>query len=129
MLGCIFFSLLTVSTNAAEAPAVQPRWTNTNSMGFAISFNGNMGYLNTSITGLPGTTNNTADVKLYYKDANGNWVDTNLSWHYDEDMMLLRKNETFTGVVGREYKAELTATVLKDGYREPLSKTATDICD
>ncbi len=121
--------MLTVSANAADVPTIQPRWTNTISLGFSLIFNGTTGNITTSITGQPGTTNITAEIKLYYKDANGNWIDTNLSWEHDVDQMYIRQTDSFTGVVGREYKAELTATVLKDGYREPLSKTSTDICD
>ena len=128
MICCMIISVIPVTANAALPPQIEPQWTNTMIVHTNMSFNGSTGSVTVSITGRSGVSNISAEVKLYYKNSAGSWVDTQTSWSYSVNEISLIKVENFTGVAGREYKAVMTATVYKDGYAEPISKTATATC-
>lgn len=128
MICCLLFALVPTGVHAAQKEPVSPLWTNTNSVYAAINFNGATGNVTVSITGKNGVSNITADVKLYYKNTAGTWTEIVKGWSYDVNQMYLIVSESFTGVPGREYKIEVSATVTKNGYGESISKTATEVC-
>ena len=68
------------------------------------------------------------EVKLYYKNTSGSWIEVDKDWNYDVNSSTFAVSETFTGVSGREYKIEAKGTVTKAGYAETISKTATATC-
>lgn len=128
MICCLLLALVPTGVHAAQKEPISPLWTNTNSVYAAINFNGTTGNVTVSITGKNGVSNITADVKLYYKNTFGTWTEIVKGWAYDVDQMYLVVSESFTGVPGREYKIEVSATVTKGGYGESISKTATEVC-
>lgn len=128
MICCMIISVIPVTANAALPPQIEPQWTNTMGVHTSMSFSGSTGSVTVSIVGRSGVSNITAEIKLYYKNSAGAWVDTQISWSYSVNQISLVKAETFTGVAGREYQAVMTATVYKDDYAEPISKTATATC-
>lgn len=128
MICCLLFALVPTGVHAAQKEPISPLWTNTNSVYAAINFNGTTGNVTVSITGQSGVSNITADVKLYYKNTAGTWTEIVKGWSYDVNQMYLIVSESFTGVPGREYKIEVSATVTKNGYGESISKTATEVC-
>lgn len=103
-------------------------WDNTRGVTATLSFNGNTGNVAVTIIGKSGVTNITADIKLYYKNSSGSWVEIDKDWSYDVDQMTLTATESFAGVEGQEYKIEVSGSVTMDGYAEPISKTATATC-
>ena len=123
----LLLSALPVTT-AASTPQIQPRWTNTVMVYTHLTFSGSEGVITASITGRPNVSNITVEIKLYYKNIRGNWIDTHNSWTYSVDDMSFEKVERFNAVAGREYKAVFTATVYKDGYGEVVSDYATGTC-
>lgn len=125
---CMLFSLLPLTTFAAQPEILYPMWDNTRGVTATLSFNGNTGNVAVTIIGKSGVDNITADIKLYYKNTSGSWVEIYNNWSYDVDQMTLTATESFTGVEGREYKIEVSGSVTKDGYAEPVSKTATATC-
>lgn len=128
LLCCVLFALIPATAQAAQIEKTQLRWNNTSYITAGIKFNGTSGFVSVFICGKSGVTNITADVKLYYKNTSGSWVEIEMNWDYDVDQDCLTIGESFTGVAGREYKIEVSGTVTKDGYAEPISKTATSTC-
>lgn len=104
------------------------RWDNTSSMIGVITFDGTSGNYSMMVQGASGVNKITATATLYYKNSSGRWVVIPTNWSYEVSGNLLLIDEDFTGVSGREYKVELEATVYKDGYGEPVSKTSTKTC-
>lgn len=125
---CMLFSILPLTTFAAQPEVVYPMWDNTRGVTATLSFNGNTGNVAVTIIGKSGVTNITADIKLYYKNSSGSWVEIDKDWSYDVDQMTLTATESFAGVEGQEYKIEVSGSVTMDGYAEPISKTATATC-
>lgn len=125
---CMLFSILPLTTFAAQPEILYPMWDNTRGVTATLSFNGNTGNVAVTIIGKSGVDNITANIKLYYKNTSGSWVQIYNNWSYDVDQMTLTATESFTGVEGREYKIEVSGSVTKDGYAEPVSKTATATC-
>ncbi len=125
---CMLLSVLPIAANAAQKPVIEPRWTNTMGVTTSMSFDGTTGYVAVSVAGHSGVTNISGDIQLYYKNASGNWVEIPKDWDFSIDRVVFGTEVSFTGVPGREYKAVMTATVTKNGYDEPISKTATDVC-
>lgn len=128
MICCIMLSIIPLAVQAARPDPILPQWTNTITASASLSFNGTTGNVTVSVVGLNGVTNITADIRLYYKDTRGSWIEIEKDWHYDVDQMTLTAPESFTGVSGREYKIEVDITVTKGGYAEPIFKTATATC-
>lgn len=128
MACCMLLSFLPMSISAVQQEPISPRWTNTNSVTAFLDFTGSTGYVTVAIMGDTGVSNITAEIKLYVKNTAGTWTDLNVDWTYDVDQQYLSVGETFTGVAGLEYMMVLNATVTKDGYGEPISKSSTDVC-
>ena len=129
LIGCIILSCLCVPISAASSESYELfRWTNVVSVEGRISFEGTSGNYSMVIIGASGVSKITATATLYYKNSSGKWIEIPKDWTYSVDDDELIINENFTGVSGREYKVELDATVYKNGYGEPLSKTTTKTC-
>lgn len=124
----LLLSLMPIPSYGAVADPIVPMWDNTFTFRGILSFSGTTGYVGVSIMGQSGVSNITANVKLYYKNSAGSWTKAAQEWNYDVDQMYLTKEETFTGVPGREYKIVVTATVTKNGVGENISTTDTDTC-
>lgn len=124
----IIVSIIPLSVQAAQKEPVVPMWTNVVSVGASITFSGTTGNVTVTFVGRPGVTNITSDIRLYYKNTSGSWVEILKDWEYDVDQMSLTVTESFAAVAGREYKIEVSGTVSKGGYAEPISKTATATC-
>ena len=125
MICCILFMSASVTLQAAQ---VQPRWDNISYITAEIGFSRTNGTVSFIIVGDPGVSNITADIRLYYKNTSGSWVEIAKDWDYDVDQDILAISESFTGVAGREYKIEVSGTVTKNGHAESISKTATATC-
>ena len=129
LVGCIILSCVYIPISAATPiDAGMCRWINTSSVTGRMTFNGTSGNYSMVIEGINGVTQITATARLYYKHTNGNWIEIPKSWSYSVSENYLAIDEDFTGIIGREYKVELSATVYKDGTGESISKTTTGIC-
>ena len=129
LMGCLLLSCMYHPISAADSGSYGLyRWTNIAYIDGTITFNGTSGNYSMAIIGAGGVSKITASTTLYYKNSSGNWVEIPKDWTYSVNSDLLIINEDFTGVSGREYKVELEATVYKDGYGEPVSKTTTKSC-
>ena len=128
MICCMILSIMPTFVYAAQPPQVETQWDNAMGVNANISFNGTSGRVSVSVVGRTGVTNISAQVKLYYKNTSGGWTESPTDWTYNVYTMLLTKEETFTGIVGREYKIELTANIYKNGYTETVTDTATAVC-
>ena len=129
LIGCLFISCFFVPITAASTETYGVyRWTNVKHVSGMITFSGTSGNYYMEIAGASGVNMITATATLYYKNSSGNWVEIPKDWTYsvNDDELIIYEN--FTGVSGREYKVELEATVYKDGYGEPVSKTTTKTC-
>lgn len=93
-----------------------------------LDFSGRSGNYYIEIYGQSGVEMITATVTLYFKNSSGVWVEMPMDWSYSVESDELIIDEDFTGVSGRQYKAVLDATVTKDGYDEPLTKTSIVTC-
>ena len=104
------------------------RWSNIMSVETRLTFDGRSANYSAIITGANDVNNITASAVLYFKNSDGDWVEIPMNWTYDEDVSELVISEDFRGVIGREYKVELSAMVYMNGYGEPLKKTSTKVC-
>ena len=117
---------LCVALNAAENVLL---WENIDDVyGGNLVFSGRAGNYYIEIYGQSGVEMITATVTLYFKNSSGVWVEMPMDWSYSVESDELIIDEDFTGVSGRQYKAVLDATVTKDGYDEPLTKTSIVTC-
>ena len=132
LITCVMLMVSTLIPVHSAVPAnpdpVSPMWDNTNSFVAYLTFSGTTGDITSTIVGKSGVSNISAEVKLYYKNASGSWVKDSREWSYDVNQMYLTIRESFTGVPGREYKIEITATLTKNGVAENIFKTATGTC-
>lgn len=125
---CIMLSITPVAVQAAKPDSIVPLWTNTLSVTANLSFNDTTGNVTLSVIGRSGVTNITADIRLYYKNANGIWTEIETDWTYDVNQITLTSTETFTGIPGCLYKIEAIIHVKKASYSESITKTATATC-
>lgn len=121
-------TIMPLTIQAVQKEPLSPMWTNVNGLDAFISFNGTTGTVLFSVVGQSGVTNISVDIKLYYKSTSGSWIEIDKDWDYNVNQMTLTAIESFDGVAGREYKIEVSGTVTKGGYAEPISKTATATC-
>ncbi len=128
LLCCMLLSVWALPVFAAQKEPILPQWTNTSVVTGTLDFQGTTGYVTVSVSGKSGVSNISAEIKLYYKNANGTWVEYPQGWSYSVDQQVWAVEETFTGLRGCEYMIELTAYVTKNGYTEIVTKTATDTC-
>ena len=129
LIGCLLLSCICLPISAAGSAGYELyRWTNIRHVIGMITFNGTGGNYYMEIAGTSGVNKISATATLYYKNSSGNWVEIPKDWTYSVNDDKLTIDEDFTGVSGREYKVELEATVYKDGYGEPVSKTTTKTC-
>lgn len=125
---CMVMTIMPLAIQAAQKEPLNPMWTNVNGLDAFISFNGTSGTILVSVVGQSGVTNISVDIKLYYKSTSGSWIEIDKDWDYNVNQMTLTALESFSGVAGREYKIEVSGSVTKGGYAEPISKTATATC-
>lgn len=125
---CIAFLMMPFATYAALPETAEPLWDNADSVTAKLLFNGSTGNVSATIRGQRGVTNISVSLRLFYKSSYGTWVEIEKDWDYDVDKSSLSIYETFTGISGREYKVEVSGTVTKNGYAEPISYTATATC-
>lgn len=129
LIGCIIISCLCGSISAANSDSYDLyRWTNILSVEGRISFDGTDGNYSMVITGVSDVSKITATAKLYYKSANGNWVEDPKNWTYSVDDYELIVDEDFKGVKGRDYKVIIDASVYRKGSSEKVTKTSTGTC-
>jgi len=125
---CLMIIAIPSTISAAQKEPISPMWTNVNGLNAFITFSGSTGNVTVLIVGKSGVTNITADVKLYYKNTSGSWIEISTDWDYNVNQMTLTINESFDAVAGREYKIEVDGSVTKSGYAEPISTTASATC-
>lgn len=129
LVACIMvISALPLTTFAAVADPITPMFDNTNTFNANLSFNGSTGNVTMTIMGKSGVSNITAEIKLYYKNSTGSWIEIDKGWDYNVNQMYLTVIESFSGVAGREYKIEVSATLTKNGVAENISTTSTARC-
>lgn len=132
LITCVMIIVSTMISVHGAVPVdpnpIVPMWDNTNTFTAYLVFSGTTGDITSTIVGKSGVSNITAEVKLYYKNASGSWVNDSREWNYDIDQMYLTIRESFDGVPGREYKIEIKATLTKNGVEEDISKSATGTC-
>jgi len=112
----------------ASDDGVMPCWDNIVTVGGGVTFDGTSGNYSMVIEGATGASHITATATLYYTNVRGNWMKST-TWTYDEYADELNIDEDFTGISGRDYKVELSATVYLNGYGEPLTRTDKATCD
>ncbi len=125
---CMALLTMPFATYAALPETVEPLWDNTNIFTATLSFNGTRGTATVYVDGQSGVTDITLEIKLYYKNTSGSWIEVDKDWNYDVNSSTFAVSETFTGVSGREYKIVVKGTVTKAGYAETISKIATAMC-
>ena len=128
MMCCLLFSVISIAVNAAQEETLAPRWNNTTYITAKLIFTGTTGNVSVSVVGESSVSNITADVKLYYKNTSGRWVEDPKNWDYDVNQSWLTISETFSGTAGLEYKIEVDGIVTKNGSTESISDTSTAIC-
>ena len=121
-------SIMPAAINAAVADPIIPLWDNVNTFNATLTFNSTTGNVKVNVIGQSGVSNITAEIRLYYKNTAGSWIEINKDWDYSVNQRYLIVSESFTGVAGREYKIEVSGTVTKNGYAEAISDTATATC-
>ena len=125
---CLMFSLVPATVHAAQVEPIQPMWDNTMTFTANLGFSSTDGSVTVYIRGQSSVTNITADVKLFYKNTAGIWVEIENDWVYSTNQRYLTITEHFEGESGCEYKIEVSGTVTMNGYAEAISKTATATC-
>lgn len=129
LLGCIILSCFCVPVSAStEIDYGVYRWSNIASVEARLGFNGRSGNYSVVLKGANDVNNITASAVLYFKNSDGDWVEIPMDWTYEVTDSELVISEDFRGVIGREYKVELSAMVYMNGYGEPLKKTSTKVC-
>ena len=115
-------ALLTMpfATYAALPETVEPLWDNTNIFTATLSFNGTRGTATVYVDGQSGVTDITLEIKLYYKNTSGSWIEVDKDWNYDVNSSTFAVSETFTGVSGREYKIVVKGTEPKLVMQKPF---------
>lgn len=112
----------------ASDDGIMPCWTNILWVDGGLTFDGTSGNYSLAIEGMPGVSHITATATLYYTNVRGNWMNST-TWTYESFTDELCIDEDFTGISGRDYKVELSATVYMNGYGEPLTRTDKATCD
>ena len=128
VLSAVLLLGICVPVLASEDDGIMPCWTNILAVDGGVGFDGTFGNYSLSIEGMPGVSRITATATLYYTNVRGNWMKST-TWTYDEYADELNIDEDFTGISGRDYKVELSATVYLNGYGEPLTRTDKATCD
>lgn len=129
LLTCVvILSVMPVAIYGAVPEHIVPMWDNARTFTADLSFSQTTGDVTVTIMGQSGVTNISAEVKLYYKNTSGSWVEEPKDWDYNVNQMYLSITESFTGVAGREYKIEVEVNVKKNGITETLTETRTAVC-
>ena len=128
VLSAILLLGLCVPVLASEDDGIMPCWNNIVTVGGGVTFAGTSGNYSMVIEGATGVSRITVTATLYYTNVRGNWMKST-TWTYDEYADELNIDEDFTGISGRDYKVELSATVYLNGYGEPLTRTDKATCD
>ena len=127
VLSAILLLGMCVPTLASDGEGIMPCWSNIIMVDGALTFAGTSGNYSLAIEGMPGVSRITATAVLYYTNVRGNWMKST-TWTYDVSADELNIDEDFTGVSGRDYKVEISATVYMNGYGEPLTRTDKGSC-
>lgn len=128
VLSAVLLLGICVPVLASEDDGIMPCWTNIVTVGGGVTFAGTSGNYSMVIEGATGVSRITATATLYYTNVRGNWMKST-TWTYDVYEDELNIDEDFTGISGRDYKVELSATVYMNGYGEPLTRTDKNSCD
>lgn len=129
LLTCVvILSVMPMAIYGAVPEQIVPMWDNAYSFTADLDFTGTNGDVYVTVLGQSGVTNISAEIKLYYKNTSGAWVEEPKDWDYSVNQMILNVNESFTGVAGREYKIEVEVNVKKNGITETLTETKTAVC-
>lgn len=128
-LSCILLMAMMTPVICGMSPdQVLPMWDNTFTFSADLEFTQTTGDVTVTIIGQSGVTNITSEIKLYYKNIAGVWVEIPNNWQYNTNQMYLSVSESFSGVAGREYQIQVVANVKKNNTVETISKTVTAIC-
>ncbi len=125
---CMLVSCFNIMISATDIIPYVLQWDNIISVIGDLTFTGRTGCYGMVIRGADDVDSITATATLYYKNANGNWIDMHKDWTYSVEGSTLTIDENFIGVTGREYKVELEATVYVGNDGEPVSDTAINTC-
>ena len=128
VLSAVLLLGMCVPILASDDEGIMPCWSNIIMVDGSLTFAGTSGNYSLAIEGMPGVSKITATATLYYKNVRGNWMKST-TWTYDVYADELNIDEDFTGISGRDYKVELSATVYMNGYGEPLTRTDKATCD
>ena len=102
----IIFSL---TSSIYSEDMVEPLWDNTMSVHATIDFLGTKGTFTASIVGYNYATDIHLMAWLYYKDANGNWIEQT-TWGALSTTNTLGMDRTFTGISGPPLKVNAIYT-------------------
>ncbi len=116
--------VLALGVSAAAENQIQPLYLNTHRVSVTLVFSGEQGYASCRVEGIDGVTKIDSTLTIYRKNFWGQWVETGYSWDYSVADDIWTAYVPFEANSGTEYKAELTASVLK-GIWEDVE--ATDI--
>ena len=105
-------------TTAQES--ITPFWVNT--LSIIPSISGSAGTYSCSINGVSGTTKISATLVLYEKGWLGGYTEVARTSHTTYSASFF-KSDSYSFSSGKTYKLEVSGTVTRNGYAEPVSAT------
>lgn len=122
----IFLSLLVIFSLTVAVSAIEPRFSETNSITVRLGFNGTTANCDVTIFGADGTTS-IDSVNIYLKDSRNNvkgkWLDLSSPsgfFTFSDSVSNLTKGETYT--------LSVSAKVHRNGNNEDVSDSKTNTC-
>ena len=125
---CLIMSFVTLTILTLSVFAIQPRWSYTASVTFAMYFDGEEGSLEGCVEGYSDVTKIDGTITLYYKNFLGIWTKTDNVWSMTTYSDTLYLNHTFTAESGKQYKAVLDVDVYSGSNSENITDDATGTC-
>ena len=127
-ISCLIMAIIMLTIATIPVFAVQPRWLYTNSVIFAMYFDGEEGYLEGSVDCYSTTTKIEGTITLYRKNILGIWTKTGDEWYLSTSSDYLDISKTFSAESGKKYKAELDVDVYSGSNSENITDEATGTC-
>ena len=100
--------------------SITPVWVNT--LSIIPSISGSAGTYSCSINGVSGTTKISATLVLYEKGWLGGYTEVARTSHTTYSASFF-KSDSYSFSSGKTYKLEVSGTVTRNGYAEPVSAT------
>ncbi len=122
----ICLALAMIVNMTVTVVAIEPRYSDTNSVSAGLGFSGTTAICDISIHGADGTTS-ISNINITLEDSNGNvvakWLNlssTGKKYTFYETVANLTKGET--------YKLIVNANINRNGKKEPVSESKSQTC-